>query len=76
MVGLAVLGVAFSIFNFYLLANIYPLERRVAAIEDRNAKVDPLVSEFIEMKGTFKAMQEDIAEIKGDMKYIIELHTR
>ena len=67
-VALAVIGVVFSVFNFYLLSNIAPIERRVAAIEERNAKADPLISEFIEQRGTIKAIEKDISEIKEDLR--------
>jgi hypothetical protein len=72
---IAVAGVFFSIANFYLLSNIAPIERRVAAIEDRNAHADPLVDEFIEQRGKISAMQEDIGELRSDMKYLIQIHT-
>lgn len=75
-VGIAVVGVIFSIFNFYLLANISPLERRVDAIEERNEKMDLLANEFIEMKGTFRAMQNDLTKINEKLDFIINLHVK
>jgi len=75
-----IVGVIFFIGNLYMATQLFPLIRnidslvsRVNAIEERNVRVEPLVNEFIEIKGTFKAMQEDIKEIKADIKYIIEL---
>lgn len=72
---IAVAGVVVAVFNFYLLSNITPLEKRVDALEERNERVDPLVTEFIEMKGTFKAIQVDISELKDDIKYLVQIHT-
>jgi uncharacterized protein YoxC len=73
-VGIAVIGVVFSIFNFYLLANIAPLERRVEAIEKRNEKVDPLVDEFIGIKETVRQIQMDVSEVKEDTKELLRRH--
>lgn len=61
----------------YITIRIYPLyeglsslDFRVAAIEKRNTNTDPLVVEFVEQRGTIKAMQEDIADIKQDVRDI------
>ena len=73
-VGIAVIGVVFSVFNFYLLANIAPLERRVDAIETRNKRVDPLVDEFIGIKETVRQIQIDVSEVKEDTKELLRRH--
>ena len=73
-VGIVVIGVVFSIFNFYLLANISPLERRVDAIETRNKRVDPLVDEFIGIKETVRQIQIDVSEVKEDTKELLRRH--
>ena len=74
------IGLLVIVLNLWLSTKLYPLAQnielltsRVSAIEERNVRVEPLVNEFIEIKGTIKAMQEDIKEIKADIKYIIEL---
>lgn len=64
-VAIAVVGVVFSVFNFYLLSNISPLERRVEAIEKRNEINDPLVGQFIEVKTDVRTIKEDIKDIKS-----------
>jgi len=74
--GIAIAGVAISIANFYLLSLISPIERRVDALEDRNERVDPLVNEFIEMKGTFKEIQKDISEMKDNINFLVQIHTK
>lgn len=64
-VGIAITGVVFSIFNFYLLANISPLTKRVDAIEVRNEKVDPLIPEFITVKEKVDSIEKGITELKS-----------
>ncbi len=54
--------------------SIDSLVSRVQAIEERNVKVDPLVYEFIGQKETIKSIQNDIADIKTDVKRILDLH--
>lgn len=72
---LSVLGVVGLVFNTYLASRLLPvvqsvdrLDNRIVAIEDRNEHVDPLVDQFIEQKGTIKAIFDDIAEIKEDIR--------
>ena len=64
-VGIAVIGVVFSIFNFYLLSNISPLARRVDALEKFDEENKPLIVEFIEIRTDIKTIKEDIKDIKG-----------
>lgn len=71
---IAVAGVVVGILNFYILANISPLERRVEAIEKRNVAVDPLVTRFIQLEQRDEALVEDIAELKEDMKDLLKVH--
>ena len=69
-VSIAVIGVVFSIFNFYLLANISPLEKRVVAIEKRNETVDPLVTRFIQLEERDIALINNVEDIKQDIRDI------
>ena len=69
-VAIAIIGVVFSIFNFYLLANISPLEKRVAAIEKRNETIDPLVTRFIQLEERDIALINSVEDIKQDIRDI------
>ena len=69
-VGIAVVGVVFSILNFYLLANISPIEKRVDAIEKRNEKVEPLITRFIQLEERDLHLIEDVGEIRNDIRDI------
>jgi len=73
-VAIAVVGVVFSVFNFYLLANISPLTRRVEALEKVQEENLPYVLEFIAIKQDVLSIKEDVAEIKVDIKRILDLH--
>lgn len=50
------------------------VESRVAAIEGRNEKVDPLVERFIQLEERDLQLVGDVAELKNDMKYLIQIH--
>ena len=66
--ALAIIGVAISLANFYLLSLISPIERRVAAIEKRNEVVDPLVTRFIQLEIRDEELVKDVGEIKSDIR--------
>jgi len=68
--ALAVIGVAVSVANFYLLSLISPIERRVDAIEKRNEVVDPLVTRFIQLEERDNALIKDVEQIREDVKEI------
>lgn len=71
-VGIAVLGVAFSVFNFYLLANITPVARRVEALEIYNDNTREHIEDLIEMKATVEAIRNDVSDIKSDIKELFK----
>jgi len=50
--------------------DILTLATRVVAIENRNTKVDPLVTDYIVTKTELVGIKEDIIEIRNDMKDI------
>jgi flagellar basal body-associated protein FliL len=65
-----VVGLAVGVGNFFILTQLAPIERRVAAIEDRNEKTDPLVTRFIQLEIRDEALVKDVDEIKADIKDI------
>ena len=67
-VVIAIVGVVFSIFNFYLLANISPIEKRVVALEKFDEENKPLIVDFIGMRTDIKTIKEDIRDIKNFLK--------
>ena len=69
-VAIAIVGVVFSIFNFYLLANISPLERRVVALEKFDESNAPLITRFIQLEVRDQALVDDVADIKLDIRDI------
>lgn len=68
----AVGGVAVGLLNFYLLTTISPIEKRVAAIEIRNDKLEPLVTDYIQDKVVIDSLGGDISAIKADISNIKE----
>ena len=47
------------------------VESRVAAIESRNERVDPLVERFLKLEERDDAMIKDLDEIKKDVKELL-----
>jgi hypothetical protein len=60
-----IIGMGIGVINFFILTSIAPIERRVEAIEIRNAKTDPLVSDFIEVRTDVRTIKDDIKDIKS-----------
>jgi len=50
--------------------DILTLATRVVAIENRNTKVDPLVTDYVVTKTELVGIKEDIIEIRNDIKDI------
>lgn len=71
----AVGGVVVGLLNFYLLTTISPIEKRVAAIEVRNDKLEPLITDYIQDKVVIDALAGDIKSIRTDITTIKESMT-
>lgn len=69
-VGIAVAGVVVSILNFYLLSNISPIERRVAALEETQAENLPLINDYLLTKQQVEFVKGSIGRIELDIRDI------
>jgi len=69
-VGIAIAGVVVSLFNFYLLSNISPVERRVAALEKTQDANLPYVGDYLVTKQKIESMSDNINDIKQDLRDI------
>lgn len=70
-----IIGLLVVVINLWLGSKLAPLAQniehiatRVSAIEKRNERVDPLVTEYIKSQKDIEVMKEDIQEIRGDLK--------
>lgn len=67
-VAIAVIGVVFSVFNFYLLSNISPLERRVGALETWKEEIRPEIKLIPVIDEKIDTLKDDVKDIKSVLK--------
>jgi len=72
-----IFAVLIVLLNMWLVNKLAPLTKsvdtnsyRIEAIEKRNDDIDPLVSRFLQLEERDNYLQNDISEIKSDVKDI------
>lgn len=72
-------GLLGVIFNFYLVSKLAPIASSIDSLEARADHTDAELIEFVpraELEATFRPIQEDIQEIKQDVRDIKNLLTQ
>ena len=64
LTAIAVAGVVLSLFNFYLLANISPIETRVAALEQDKITNSDLVPDVAVLKEKTTNIEKTVSRIE------------
>jgi Tfp pilus assembly protein PilO len=64
----AVASALFSVFNFYLSSQLYPLTKRVEAIETWKEEVKPDIKSIPVILTKLDALKEDTTDIKSFLK--------
>lgn len=60
---LTLAGVALSVANYLILQSIQPLDYRVRALEERNIRVDPIITDFAVMRSKVDRIDKTVDKI-------------
>ena len=63
-----VIGMVASIFNFYILTRISPIEKRVVALEEWRTEIRPEIKLIPVIDEKIDTLKEDVKDIKSVLK--------